>query len=102
MITFSKVERVIHVPVEAVRTVIIGTSANEYAALEPLGAVVTVGSTIIRRRLVITVWADRRPSHAHRNVRVAAAGREQHKTYWQKTKSGQSECTLLLPIRSSG
>jgi len=59
VVTVPVVEVMIHMPVEMFRSVEPGAGADEHASREPLRAVVTVGSTVIRRDLVISVRADR-------------------------------------------
>jgi hypothetical protein len=48
---------IVYVAVEAFRAMKPWTSANEYAARKPFRAVVAVGSTAVRRRVVVTVGA---------------------------------------------
>lgn len=54
------VERVIDVSVEAIGPVVPRTRADKYSAVEPLRSVVSVGSAIIRRSLVVAVRTNRR------------------------------------------
>jgi hypothetical protein len=50
---------VVHVALEMVRTMKPGASADEDTARKPFWAVVPVGGTAIRRRIVVTVGAVR-------------------------------------------
>jgi hypothetical protein len=60
MVAVSRVEAVVYVAVEAVRTMEPGTGSKKQAADKPVGAVVAVGSAVIRRDVIIPVGTFRR------------------------------------------
>jgi hypothetical protein len=73
-------EMVIHVTPEMVRSVKPWSRAKEDAAVKPLGAIVSRGSTIIRPNVVITVRTIRLRSNAHPHTHVPklATGKEDY------------------------
>lgn len=69
VIALAVVQMMIDVSVEVLRSVEPRPRPDEYAAGEPLGPVITVGSAVIRRSLVVSIGANGRRSYAYRNLR---------------------------------
>jgi len=78
MITLTKIEMMIDVPVEMLWPVVPRTGADEDTTREPFRAVIAVRSAIVRRNLVIPVRANRRFSDADCNlcIRCMRSGEE--------------------------
>lgn len=90
-ITLAIVEIVIDVPVEIGRSAIPGARTNEHTAGEPLRPVITIGSAVVRRNLVISVRAHWRPnaSDTHGHMGWAAAGHKHRNTKNEQVQSRQ-------------
>jgi hypothetical protein len=67
-VTVARVVAVVDVAVEAARAMEPGSRADEDAADEPVGAVVAIGSAVIRRVIEVTVGAYWRYSDADHNL----------------------------------
>jgi hypothetical protein len=63
MVAVFRVETVIYIAVEILAAVKPWADANEDAPIEPLRTVISGGSTVIRRDVVVTVWTFRRYSN---------------------------------------
>jgi hypothetical protein len=87
VITLAIVETMIDVSVEMVRTVEPRSRTDEYATAEPFRTVITIGSAVVRRSLVIAVRARRRFSDIDRHLRgcVMAGSDEKPGGYTQNT-----------------
>ena len=70
LVALAIVEMMIDVSVEMRCPVIPGSRSDKYAARKPLGPIITVRGTVIRRHLVISVRTHRRLSNSHRNLRL--------------------------------
>ena len=68
VVSVMRVVTIVYVPVKAVWPVEPGTGPDEEAPIEPVRAVVAVGSTIVRRVIEVSVRASRRSTNAHRNL----------------------------------
>jgi hypothetical protein len=80
-IALSIVKGVIDVAVEAIGPVKPRSRTDENAARKPLGPVIAVRSAVVRRRLIVTVGADRRSAgHARGNTNPATR-RQYRKPY---------------------
>jgi hypothetical protein len=68
VIAVAGIEAVVHVAIEAGMSVEPGTRAEEDAAQKPVGAVVPVGSAVIRRIVEIPVRAHRSDAYVDGNL----------------------------------
>ena len=80
VVAVAIVEMMIDVPVKAFGSVEPRSRADEYAAREPLRAIVTVRRAIIRRNLVVSVRANRRLSDAYGNLCISPVNGSQQNT----------------------
>jgi len=65
VIALAVVEMVVYMAIEVIRAVKPGTCANEHPAREPLWTIVSVGSAVVRRNLVVAIRTNRRFSNLH-------------------------------------
>lgn len=79
VVAMAIVEVMVHMTVEVIWPVKPWSCSDEDAAIEPLGAVVSVRSAIVRRLLVVTVGADGWSAYLHRNLsrRFGTGGEQQ-------------------------
>jgi hypothetical protein len=68
VIAFAVIEMMIDVPVEMLRPVKPRTRADEYAAREPIRAIVAVRRAVIGRNLIVPIRANWRLSYADCNL----------------------------------
>jgi hypothetical protein len=73
-------EAVVHVSPESGGSMKPKTSADEDAADEPFWAVVAGWSTVIRRDVVVTVWAIRRYSYVDSHLGICSRGEDSKAT----------------------
>jgi len=69
VVALAIVEVVIDVAVEVVGTMEPGAGADEYAAREPLGTVVAVGSAVVRGNFIVAIRAIRGRTDFNRDLR---------------------------------
>jgi hypothetical protein len=55
VVAVTRIESTVDMPMEVARTVKPWTGADEYAALEPLGSVVAIRRTVVRRKVMLTI-----------------------------------------------
>ena len=81
VVALAIVELMIDVPVEMIRPVVPRASADEYSATaEPLGSIIAIRSAIVRRSLVIPVWANRCYSDVDCNLCIRFISGSEQKT----------------------
>ena len=81
VVALAIVELMIDVAVEMIRPVIPRSRADEdTAASEPLGPIIAIRSAVIRRCLVVPVWANRRFSNADCNLCTRSISGSKQKT----------------------
>jgi hypothetical protein len=68
VVALAIVEMMIDVAVEMFRPLVPRASPDEYTASEPLRPIIAVWSAVIRRGLVVPVWANGRFSDADRHL----------------------------------
>ncbi len=71
MVALAIVEMMIDVSVKSARPVKPGSRTDEYTAREPFRSIISIRSAIVRRNLVVPVWANRRFSDADCNLAEA-------------------------------
>ena len=74
MVALAVIEMVIDMSVETIRPMEPRSRADEYSAGEPIRAIVTIRSAVIRRDLIVPVGTNRRFSNTYRNLRDRAVG----------------------------
>ncbi len=92
MISMAIVEVMIHVPVEMLRPMEPGSGSDENAACEPLGAIVAIGSAIVRRLLIVPIRTYRRRSDFYRNLRGRFRRRSQEEPCGNRQKTKMFQC----------
>ena len=80
MVSMAIVEVMIDMAVEMFWPMEPRSGSDEHAAYEPLGAVVPIGGTIVRRLLIVSVRANRGRSDIDRNLRSGIMGDRQEKS----------------------
>jgi hypothetical protein len=68
-VTVMRIIAIVDVAVEAVRAVKPGAGANKYAAGKPIGAIVAVGSAVIRGIVEVPIGAHRRDANIDGDLR---------------------------------
>jgi len=92
-ITLSVVQSVIDVTMEASRTVEPWTCADENAAREPLGTVISIRSAVIGRSFVIAIGANRRSADLHRNLSWRTRTRGEKQAHNNRQQSNVLQCS---------
>jgi hypothetical protein len=69
VVSLTEIIAMIDVPIEMLWPVKPGSGTDEYTALEPLRAIVTIGGAVVRRHLVVPIRTNRRGTDIDRNLR---------------------------------
>jgi len=79
VVSLAIVEMMIDVSVEVLRAMEPWSGPDKYTSREPLGAVESIGSAVVRRRLVVPVRANGRLSDTNGNLcgRLTGGGQKQ-------------------------
>ena len=80
MIAPPKIQSMVDMAVEPIRSVIPGSRPDKYAARKPLWPIVSVGSAGVRRRFVISVRANRSNAHTDTHGNARGTTSSQHKS----------------------
>ena len=80
VVTLAIVKLMIDMAVEMIRAVVPGAGADEDTATEPLGPIIAIRSAIVRRSLVIPVWANRCYSDVDCNLCIRFISGSEQKT----------------------
>ena len=67
-VTVMRIIAIVDVTIEAAVAAIPGAGSNENTAIKPIGPIVTIGRTVIRRIIKVTVRAPRRWPDIDRNL----------------------------------
>jgi hypothetical protein len=88
MVSVTIIKGVVYMAMKAVRAVEPGTRTDKNSTREPFGAIVAVGSTGVRRILVVTVRAHRGSTYLNRNLGMRAmAGKAKQASSSQSHRS---------------
>jgi hypothetical protein len=69
VVSLTEIVVMIDMPIEMLRPMKPGSSTDEYTALEPLRAIITIRGAVVRRYFIVPIRTNRWGTNTYRNLR---------------------------------